>query len=470
MKKIIRFLVSTILFVITSCTVQETVNLAQLKKELIPERITPTYEFSINKDSTALLSVENQFRIYIPENTFETLDGQELKSSNITLRVKVVRTKRDMILNSISTVTDDNQLLVSGGMIKLEAFANNETLKLKNKSNIRIEFMTKEKDNKMMVFYADEPKEDGQVIWKSNGIKPCPCMVRLPLSALPIKNDMFEIQSQNLPYEYYLQLKDIDWFASITTGITSSHFFYTREFAQRFKVVMEFDAANHLTIQSTPLRRFKTIKEYDRFILDTLPVINALQRASRLFNETITAFTEFEKECYADLPCKLNNSIQERLVTELTNNEKKRIKIIEENWSKRSGDTRGGMEVPSPFYTIENGKLNWMNLDFFYWGDSLQDIQINIFTKSKDNNEVYLVHQSANTVVRVETQDGQNFIFNQKIMIGERYAVVLIHYEENKLLISTKEIRAGKEKNIYLELEPRQVTIEELVNILDKLN
>lgn len=470
MKKIANLLLGTLTFIITSCSVQEAVNLAQLKNELIPERVNPTNEFSLHKDSTALLSVENQFRIYVPKNAFETLDGQELKSSNITLRVKVVRTKKEMILNSISTVTDDNQLLVSGGMIKLEALVNNETLKLKDKSNIRIEFMTKEKDNKMMVFYADEPKEDGQVIWKNNGIKPCPCMVRLPLPALPIKNDMFEIQSQNLPYDYYLQLKDIDWFASITTGITSSHYFYTREFAQRFKVVMEFDAANHLTIQSTPLRRFKTIKEYDCFILDTLPVINAMQRASRLFNETTNAFTEFEKECYADLPCEFDNILQEKLVLELTNNEKKRIKIIEENWSKRSGDTRGGVDVPSPFYTIENGKLQWMNLDFFYWGDSLQDIQINIFTKSKDKNEVYFVHQSANTVVKAETQDGQSFIINQKIMIGEHYTVVLIHYEENKLFVSIKEIRAGKEQNINLELEPRQVTIEELVNILDNLN
>lgn len=96
----------------------------------------PTQIFLLKADSTNVLLGKHGTKIEIKPNSFVKKDGSK-PSNNIKFELKEFYTKSQMILNSLSTITNE-RLLETGGMIYINAVSNKDTLVLKNQ--IRVYF------------------------------------------------------------------------------------------------------------------------------------------------------------------------------------------------------------------------------------------------------------------------------------------------------------------------------------------
>jgi hypothetical protein len=108
----------------------------------------------------------------------------------------------DFILNNLSTTTIQNELLVSGGTIDLQAFSNGEKLELNDLVNLQVQFKNRSEDDGMMPYYAYE----GETVmkWSTDAPPSANTMDSVLISkAFKMRNlDTMEITTE--------QLKNID--------------------------------------------------------------------------------------------------------------------------------------------------------------------------------------------------------------------------------------------------------------------
>ncbi|MBC7486167.1 MAG: hypothetical protein H7282_05400 [Cytophagaceae bacterium] len=122
----------------------------------------PKQSFTVNLDHTnATISGEQGTVITFPKSAFVTKNGSPV-TGDISVTVKEIYTKSDMILSDRAT-TSDGELLLSGGEIYIGAFSNGDTLRLASGTNILIELPASSVDTEMQLFAGSE--SNGQFNW-----------------------------------------------------------------------------------------------------------------------------------------------------------------------------------------------------------------------------------------------------------------------------------------------------------------
>lgn len=124
--------------------------LALISKRGVTHRINPKIEQTIvAKQGT---------KVNVPANAFDVPEG-----TKVLLKVTEVYRKSDMILQNLATVSN-GQALETGGMIKIEAFADGAPIQLREGMALDIEVPTEEIEDSMQLF-ASEIAEDGSINW-----------------------------------------------------------------------------------------------------------------------------------------------------------------------------------------------------------------------------------------------------------------------------------------------------------------
>src|SRR5882757_7310733 len=99
----------------------------------------PVFEnFTIDAAAGGVITTAKGTKFIIPANVFETTGGQAVTGS-VVLSVKEIKDVSDMILADKSTSTSDGRLLVSYGEYFTKAAQNNQELKLKKDSAIKVQ-------------------------------------------------------------------------------------------------------------------------------------------------------------------------------------------------------------------------------------------------------------------------------------------------------------------------------------------
>ncbi|MEO9805191.1 MAG: hypothetical protein ABJF04_18180 [Reichenbachiella sp.] len=119
----------------------------------LAEETNPSQYFEISPDSDTVLIGSLGTKIYIKANSL-TFDDGELTSSEVTLKLKEVYSKADMILNGLTTTSDDN-LLESSGMINITASSEGRNLELNVEYPIRIQFQKKSERSMMRTYLGN---------------------------------------------------------------------------------------------------------------------------------------------------------------------------------------------------------------------------------------------------------------------------------------------------------------------------
>lgn len=124
--------------------------LSLISKRGVTHRINPKIEQTIvAKQGT---------KIKVPAHAFDVPEG-----AKVLLKVTEVYRKSDMILQNLATVSNGHAL-ETGGMIKIEAFADGTPIQLKEGMALDIEVPTEEIEDSMQLF-ASEIAEDGSINW-----------------------------------------------------------------------------------------------------------------------------------------------------------------------------------------------------------------------------------------------------------------------------------------------------------------
>lgn len=141
---------------------------------LIREAFTPQPEiFKINNEEDVILVTRSGSIIEIEANTFE-FDGDK---NDLKLEIKEALTFKQMLQNNVTTLTEDGQVLQTGGMISIEATYKDQPLE--PKKDVVIQIPTVEVDKEMKAYTgvtaanpdnADENSnlhQDNEVIWSA---------------------------------------------------------------------------------------------------------------------------------------------------------------------------------------------------------------------------------------------------------------------------------------------------------------
>ncbi len=127
-------------------------------------------KFVIHADKENLISTMSS-DFTIPANAFETQEGKSI-SGKVTVYISQIKTRSDMILNN-KTCTENGKLLQSGGELFIEAYQNNDKLKLKSTATISIDravtFFT---DNmtSMRGYSGTIDESNGEINWTEDSI------------------------------------------------------------------------------------------------------------------------------------------------------------------------------------------------------------------------------------------------------------------------------------------------------------
>ncbi|WP_107038639.1 OmpA family protein [Brumimicrobium mesophilum] len=88
------------------------------------------------------------------------------KSSDLIIKVKEYYNKSDFISANLTTLTNNNELLESRGMINIEAYQDGEEIQLKEDKSLGIFFKDREVDDGTGIFIGSE--DNNEVIWNQS--------------------------------------------------------------------------------------------------------------------------------------------------------------------------------------------------------------------------------------------------------------------------------------------------------------
>lgn len=202
MKKTILFSGSLLLVMLMiSCKKDQDILIQPFLKSSVPEEKTLT-DFFIKNGTPSQTFVINSIRdtsiyfpkssMYIPKNSFVKLNNQAVIGA-VTIEVKLLVNKKDMILNGIFSVSDGKPL-VSAGEFFIKATQNGEELKLAFQKQLYVSiYIMGPLSNNMQVFYADNLNANTN--W-----------------GIPSSSDTVNISSASPgPLEYHFPISNLRW-------------------------------------------------------------------------------------------------------------------------------------------------------------------------------------------------------------------------------------------------------------------
>lgn len=125
--------------VLTSCS-NDTENATDVFTKIYTVDNIPTQIFSIDASIDNVITGASGTKIRINRNTFVDIDKQ-LVNGTIEIQLKEILTKQDMVLGNLTT-TFDGKSLETGGMIFIDAVANDKKLSIAGNKEIQIALPT----------------------------------------------------------------------------------------------------------------------------------------------------------------------------------------------------------------------------------------------------------------------------------------------------------------------------------------
>lgn len=418
--KYIYFIIISALF--ASCSSVEKENLTEsiysnidLSDSLkINEQISSIYNV---KDTTLIL--QGGVKVFIPKQAF--VDRNDKIIDSVEIRFLECLTKESMLIENLST-TSDSALLISNGMLKIEAFKGLNLLKLKKGKELKVYFPKNDKQEEFNLFYGDRNNNDSIINWviapkkvenKQNKRITPKYIDKINYTGYTSKIGNFvpTYNFQNLKikdnfFEYFVSKfkpskKAMKWFASNYQLIGSSDsvgFHITINYNKDLTVneiiysdkkclfVSELD----FFLKSMPKVRYETVRNYD---LD-MPELKF----------TIYASQEFDQEDY-------NRQVEVNRKKGILNND----------------------DLNNFVYSVSN--LGWINCDRFY--EYTNTFNLFVFDKNKNELHYNLVFKSFNSIMKPFTKDS-NMVFT-KIPKNERVELIGYKFLGDSVLYSSKE-------------------------------
>lgn len=125
----------------------------------------PTQLFSIRNDKDTLITGSKGTLIKIQKNSFITNDGQSVNGL-VQIQLQEFYTIEDFITNRLSTNTIDGRILISSGMIFIQATSDGDNLKIRDDQPITIMFK-RVHDSRVVNLFSGEKGPFDEIRWRT---------------------------------------------------------------------------------------------------------------------------------------------------------------------------------------------------------------------------------------------------------------------------------------------------------------
>lgn len=422
----------------------------------------PIEEFVIKSNSDTTLFGKQGTRIFIGSETFQFPDG-ELVTDSIKIQLKEFYKKSDIILAELSTESNGN-ILETGGMVNVKAFADGKEIEIRPEKRIVVHF-PKERYTykKMNLFYADETSTDTSVLnWNVDTINLIKRTLKLGSFGWwhPSHNDSsgYDFIPKNFvdtgyywnPLDFYVKSYDF-----------SDKAIREIERTKNINTYPEFDYWNNYGVEC------EMYISKDGFIKSPKIVTNLSGRTKKEILKFLKNLPQLEsgKNKYGEI-------IERRGllfivpgdVVPLYETDEEYVKSFDEKYSKfENTPIRNMDEAEINFYIFSVGKLGWINCDRFIEFEEKVDLLVNM--KESPDIKLKLVFNEIDGVLKPQFKDGK-YLFKQ-VPIGQKATIVGIKNTDNELLAVIEEITINQSP--IEDLKFSEITLGELRNKLDEI-
>ncbi len=375
---------------------------------LYEQTINPPKEYAINNTKDTILRCEKGTLLYIKANSF-TDNGGPVNSGKVTLKVKEVYDKSDMILESLTT-TSDKALLETSGMIYINAFADDNPLEVVADKSITVFKPTKGIIPSSLLFTGSRNAHDSIMNWS------------------PTESSMGDLLTSSL-------IACAGEGSNLGTGVMRDRVIRPDRCPFFFCKIDRF---------FSNLFTKKQRSNPNRGSVGMRPV--GLESVAFDCEELDSLMEQYGVDNYTDL----YNAIQEE-----------RIKKIESNY-----DNSTIQFEDLQYYTFNLNEFGWSNIDAFLKlpKRSLATVDVNL--KPEKNTDVRLVFRDKNILAPAYAYNGKYRFDNMPK--GQRAYLVALKYEKGTPLVSIEKIRV--EKGASYNVNFKKLSLEELKNELKKIN
>jgi len=403
-----------------SCSERSEPNNDEIATQLIKDNISASINnrsvFKIKNEKDTLIVSKKGIKLKIDKHSFVDANGQQV-TEEVEVKIKEVTNAKEMLFENISTITK-NGILETKGMIKIEAYANGEALKMAENKNLEISFPTNGKENDNASLYYGKENDNNIIEWEID-------------NTLEDHKTIEEKYITDISIKYKL-LEDLDNKNAYFKNKSDGH-----------KV----------------LREVLTFSEVEK---------------KRLLNDYIRIFwilfDDGDLEVY-----RINGNISQQRKEEIENklNNVAYIKpfIREGDVAEMDGvidirffENKDHQEAKE-FYQLTVSKLGWINCDIFI---KFNSPKIDMYVDVEKDADVKILFKNYDTIITGYPKDNKT-IFS-KIPQEEPINIIAIKYdpERNGALYSITETIA--QKNVS-KLAPFQfLTLDELGKKIESLN
>jgi len=411
--------------------------------------------------------------LWISPNSFEFSAGGGTPSGPIEITFTEALSYDDMIANNLFT-SSKGKLLETGGMVKIEAKAANQTLKLKSGRNIKIGVPTPEFDERMNIFMGTgHDMADAPTDWNITNQKPAsklePSLNFAPKPPTPAREVVkweFEADyADNLPRapkSFSNRMPEAPFKESIR---------YKPPFFQRLLMSKKKKAAKIETLYQQKVASYeRRLKRYSRQLAKHKQQVAKYETAKALAaaNKEKARLAFYEQPEIKAQQAKFDAVYETALLGHAKKMEEwqsyrdKKIADYEASFEQK-----GGMNmVDMSRYIFTVNTLGWVNVDVFYKEEGPKGA-LQLATVTDKNLYAFVLFKSIKSVVQLRPNtEGQYFANN--LPIGSTVEVLAIKVEAGKALVAHMETEVKEHQVLDLAFEPTRLKdIREYMTALD---
>lgn len=389
------------------------------------EKQSQVFKISNSKDISLTCSEGTIIKIKSGCFVYEN-DGKKVES-NITIEVKEFNKLSDIILANLST-TSNNELLETGGMVYINATANNKQLKLKDNADINVLFPKGSNKNDMNIFLGNQ-KTNQSMNWKlapkSDDINKRRIIAKPDVVSFGGDNTI----SKNIQYPAQAVEKKVEGTVVVGCIVTETGKIEEPRIIQGIGFGCDEEAIRLVKL----LPNIASAKYQGRPVIAfaTIPVKFFLSGRNSGDEMRFADYTKKLEEKYSDY--------KDKIITDINKDELN-------------------------YYVFNTHQLGWINCDKFYEASPKTTFQVNL--KPTQNSDMKIVFKNIKSIMAgISSEASYSF---PNVPIGEDVIIIAIKYDSNQPLIAIKETKITKEG--ISNLDYTAVTLTSLKQKLEKLN
>lgn len=403
--------------------------------------------FSFENSQSQTIKCKEGTVLQISPNSFESEDGKTVNGT-IELRIKEFYKVSDMLLANLSTMSND-KILVSGGMLNIEAYSNGKKCKLKSESHIEISFPESPKKEEMQLFYGE--KKGNNLNW----VDPQPQLSPKKTSSAIIVGPeiMAEFPGGDKALFSYLKNNLYYPISALDSGHQGTVFV-------SFVVLPTGNITDVSVINGVSPILDKAAYQFISDMPRWIPAVNNRERVASIYRLPV----KFVLPKIITAMLKGKAQIHEKIIEDTEVSYNQDIDLTKYKYTPSEQDQTSIEEIS--YVSFKGSLLDWINCDRFM-RSNLPLVNYNVPISSPEENvDIKLLFKNEKAILAGNKTD-KGYLF-KNIPLGSEVIIVALKQEKEQYYLSLDDTKIEKARMPSLNYRP--ITIKEFKDSIDQLN